>query len=411
MSIINKEEYLHVEPIIKCDYLDQNLDFDNNLILIKSKIPIKLKIVKEERFIQPKIPLKLKIEEEGKSIKPKISIKLRIKEEWRPIIGYESSYEVSNFGNIKSLLINKIMKKTKNTDGYEYVKLQDINKKRRGFPVHRLVALNFILNPDNKPIVDHIDNNHSNNTINNLRWVTHKENSEYYHRIQKKTIHIKVIYQYDLTNKLIAKWDNYKELLNQNVTYSQSYIMQTICEGKTCYGYIWKYEDKIEYPEETFINVGTLDNRDFSNYEISNNGKVKSLIYNKILKPAKCKGYERVSLLNKVDKKYYGCYVHILVASIFVNGKNEDKKIVNHLDENKLNNCYTNLEWVTHQENIKHSAAIKIDQIDQLTGQILMTFNSIVDAAKHINGDRPNIIACCKGRRPTAYGYKWKYHD
>ena len=121
MSSINKKEYLRVEPIIECNNPDKNLNFDDNHILMKPKIPIKLKIVEKGNSIKPKMPIKLKIREEWRSIKHKIPIKLKIAEEWRPIIGYERSYKVSNFGNIISLFSNKIMKKTKNINGYESV--------------------------------------------------------------------------------------------------------------------------------------------------------------------------------------------------------------------------------------------------------------------------------------------------
>ena len=75
----------------------------------------------------------------------------------------------------------------------------------------------------------------------------------------------------------------------------------------------------------------------------------------KILKPNfnKMNGYLSVYVKNK-DGKYRYCYVHRLVAQAFIPNP-ENKKEVNHLDGNKLNNCVDNLEWVTREENIRHA--------------------------------------------------------
>lgn len=108
---------------------------------------------------------------------------------WKPVIGYEAEYEVSNSGKVRSLdtiqrrsngrticnfkIKGKILKpyKTGRNGGYLTVSIHGKNHK-----VHRLVAEAFIPNPDNLPQVNHIDGNKNNNTIENLEWVTNLEN-------------------------------------------------------------------------------------------------------------------------------------------------------------------------------------------------------------------------------------------
>ncbi len=117
-----------------------------------------------------------------------------MKEIWKDIKGYEDSYQVSNYGNVKSLkrkvcvahhnrngyrtVSERILKNNNDGRGYYFVRL---SKKGivKFFSVHRLVLLNFLPNPKNKRCVNHKDCNPKNNHINNLEWCTHKENSEH----------------------------------------------------------------------------------------------------------------------------------------------------------------------------------------------------------------------------------------
>lgn len=98
-----------------------------------------------------------------------------MEEVWKDIKGYEGLYQISNLGRVKRVTTGRILKGDKNKDGYLLVKLckNSIGSNKR---IHRLVAEAFIPNPENKPQVNHIDENKINNRVDNLEWVTANEN-------------------------------------------------------------------------------------------------------------------------------------------------------------------------------------------------------------------------------------------
>lgn len=106
--------------------------------------------------------------------------------EWRDVDGYEGKYQVSPFGEVRSLkrwngrtLVDReeplVLKKTKSTTGYYKVELFK-NGVRKSRKVHRLVAEAYVPNVDGKPCINHIDGNPVNNNANNLEWCTQQEN-------------------------------------------------------------------------------------------------------------------------------------------------------------------------------------------------------------------------------------------
>lgn len=97
-------------------------------------------------------------------------------EVWRDVGGYEMEYEVSEFGNVRRKIKN--LSKSIDISGYEKVTLCK-DGKCINYAVHRLVAEAFLENLSNKPQVHHKDFNKSNNCVNNLEWVTEKENCQY----------------------------------------------------------------------------------------------------------------------------------------------------------------------------------------------------------------------------------------
>ena len=101
---------------------------------------------------------------------------------WKDIEGYEGLYQVSNMGRVKTLNYKghkgkvRILKQTFEKDGYLIVGLMK-DRKIKTIKVHRLVAIAFIENIGDKPCVDHKNTIRTDNRVENLRWSTHKENS------------------------------------------------------------------------------------------------------------------------------------------------------------------------------------------------------------------------------------------
>ena len=191
-----------------------------------------------------------------------------MEEIWKDIEDYEG-YQVSNFGRVRSLdrydsrgwwIKGCILKLIMDKKGYLNVGLSK-NNQRKAFKVHRLVALHFIPNIENKPEIDHINTIKTDNTVflnedgsvnydkTNLRWVTPKENSNNPLSIVNKSESKKGIknhrhqpvLQYDKDGNFIREWDTMTEAeTTLNITHKIHYV----CQGKrkTCGGYIWKYK-------------------------------------------------------------------------------------------------------------------------------------------------------------------------
>lgn len=172
---------------------------------------------------------------------------------------YSGYYMVSNKSNIKRLETTiptkikhnqcitrkeRLMKPTISSKGYLYIKLSK-NGIAKGFQVHRIVAEVFIPNPDNKPQVNHLDENPLNNNVNNLVWATIKENINYGTRTQRATEKLNIaINQYDSNNNLVRSWSSMHEA--KNIGGFNPVCICRCCKGtqKTHKGYIWRYTNK-----------------------------------------------------------------------------------------------------------------------------------------------------------------------
>ena len=149
----------------------------------------------------------------------------------KDVKGYEGLYAVTSCGKVWSYKRQKFLEPQLNENGYWRVCLYK-DRKEKKYMIHRLVAEAYIPNPNNLPQVDHIDENKTHNYINNLQWITNRDNC--------RKSHNKTILQYTIEGEFVRKWSSATDVGRE----AQSNIWYCLNgRTKTAYGYIWKYKN------------------------------------------------------------------------------------------------------------------------------------------------------------------------
>ena len=157
--------------------------------------------------------------------------------------------------------------------------------------------------------------------------------------------------------------------------------------------------------------------RDISGYEklyaATEDGRIYSYRSKRFLKPSdNGHGYYQVALCKDGIRKNY--LIHRLIAATYLPNP-ENLALVNHKDEDKLNNCVENLEYCTAKYNINYGTCIersaKSRQKKVICVETQEVFDSINEAAKVVDIVHSGISDCLAGRKKTAGGYHWKYYD
>lgn len=185
-----------------------------------------------------------------------------MEEVWKDIPGYEGLYQVSNHGNVRSLNWRNLgytrnLYLKEHNRGYRHVELIK-NGKRKAFTVHRLVAMVFIPNPNNYPVINHRDEDKTNNVVENLEWCTKSYNAKYssdrhsyaYKRGRRKNPHRawkyggRKIVQLTLDDIFVKEWSDIIAIKRTN--FSNSWSITQCCHGnrKTAYGFKWRFADE-----------------------------------------------------------------------------------------------------------------------------------------------------------------------
>ena len=177
-----------------------------------------------------------------------------MKEKWKPIVGYEGLYEVSNMGSVRSLtrvvdfrdragkmnqrvIKGRVLKPQKQRTGYLHVGLSKDGKVTL-FRVHRLVAVAFIDNPKGLYEVNHIDEDKTNNRADNLEWCDHKYNNNY----GSKKGHIP--HRKNIAVRCVETGQVYPSIRQAAIAVGRHFSTLSAClRGSTprCAGYHWEY--------------------------------------------------------------------------------------------------------------------------------------------------------------------------
>jgi hypothetical protein len=337
-------------------------------------------------------------------------------EVWKDISGYDK-YEVSTFGNVRNKNTGRILKQA-NMGGYYGVGLS--NKTTKTYPVHRLVALTFIENPENKLHVNHKDKNSLNNKLTNLEWNTAKENNIHKSTgvIQTTNQNLSIWRINKNTKEYLQKYNSIDEgakwiisqNLSKNINSAKSSI-STAARGvsKSSFGFNWEIDKGKKLENEIWKEIN-IENEDTSGYFVSSLGRFKNkkgVIMNNYKPHHSGYIYLRVNI-----KKYA---LHRLVALAFIENPN-NKPFVNHIDGNKTNNNQSNLEWVTCSENNLHNHKIgltkghkrKIVQYDLKMNKI-KEFNTIKEASVELKISLSCIKDVLKEKQNSSKGFIFKY--
>jgi hypothetical protein len=227
--------------------------------------------------------------------------------------------------------------------------------------VHRLVAVAFVPHKNvNDNIVNHIDGNKLNNNSINLEWTTIAVNNKHAYDIGLNKRTVKKVCQMNDKLEEIRHFKSVKEASDKTNICETSIIKA--CRGIRKYAgkFKWKYDEETGRDENLNIE-DFVDIKDFPKYCISKEGHIYNKSYKQILKvQVNGDGYKVVSLAHNTIKKSF--LVHRLVAIHFIENS-ENKQFVNHIDGNKLNCNYENLEWVTSSENSIHSKQLQISKL------------------------------------------------
>lgn len=172
-------------------------------------------------------------------------------ETWKSIEDFPK-YQVSTLGRIKNIQTERIFTGTKDAFGYMHVRLINPYGGYTLKKVHRLVAEAFLPNPDNKPLIDHIDGDKTHNALSNLRWFTYSENSQAYEAskgMKRTAPKNHKIAQYAMDGTLVATFSNTGEA--GKTTGFGRFGIYSACNGKlrTFNGYMWRFYD--DEPEQS----------------------------------------------------------------------------------------------------------------------------------------------------------------
>lgn len=329
---------------------------------------------------------------------------------WKRIPGPYSKYRISVNGDVYSLHSRRLLFQKK-MGNYMAVNLTDDNKKYGTYRINRCVAMAFIPNPNDLPIVDHINKDCLDNNVNNLRWVSHSLSASNKGKMVMKG---NAVNQYALDGHFIKRHISFAAAGRDIGAKAQTLRRASNSKTHIYDGYMWIAEvipTLLEHEEWKAVNYPQLSKK----IHVSNMGRVKK--GTRIFQPTKePNGYVRINLLCINGKKRM-FPVHRLVAYTFLGPR---ELTVNHKNQDRADNRLSNLEYATSREQVLHSyasgtrksgghASRKAILLLDGDGDILVRYDSVKDAAKATGCSRHNISGVCNGVYKQINGCSFRF--
>lgn len=345
---------------------------------------------------------------------------------WKTI-PISTRYEASTHGRIRNKKTGRVHKSSETPLGYQAVGISGTHGEEITKLVHRLVAITFLPNPENKPTVNHLKHGRSNNNVSNLEWASRQRQNEHSRKRKLTSDEIgfeeawgaRHIWKCDKqTGEKLEMFETVRDAANSVQAARCMAKINTVAEGheistqmvdyRQCItsaaGFKWEFDEPRVLSTEEWRHIDPVDVKGAKGFQISTLGRLCT--------PAG----EVKSPSGPSYSKHYICdeafSAHRLVALTFI-PRTEGKNEVNHLDGNKCNPNVDNLAWVTRSENLQHAfttglkraKTTKLLQCD-LEGNVLKSFNSVMDARLEVGSI--NIYRSIQKGSPAG-GYIWKH--
>ncbi len=352
-----------------------------------------------------------------------------MEEELWKTIPISLKFEASTHGRIRNKKTGRVHKSSKTPLGYRAVSIKGTHGEEITRLVHRLVAITFLPNPENKPTVNHLKHGRSDNNVSNLEWATRQRQADHSRKRKLTSDEIgfeeawgaRHIWKCDKqTGEKLEMFETVRDAANSVQAARCMAKINTVAEGheistsmadyRQCItsaaGFKWEFDELRVLATEEWRDIDPVDVKGAKGYQISTLGRLYT--------PAG----EVKSPSGPSYSKHYICdeafSAHRLVALTFiprVEGKNE----VNHLDGNKCNPNIDNLAWVTRSENLQHAFATglktakptKLMQYD-LEGRFIKSFDSWTEARLELGS--VSIHRSINTGTPAG-GFLWKHES
>lgn len=321
---------------------------------------------------------------------------------WHP--EFEGIAQVSTWGQVKTVdrwvtyangtkrfFKGRILKPQRDRDGYLYVMLSRNGKQRKIF-IHRLVAETFIPNPEEKPQVNHLDEQKDNDVVENLSWASAKENNAWGTARKRTAASLsKPVLAIDpKTGQVVKEFSSAKEARRKGFHPGS---ISNCCRGMKCRthkGFVWKYKD--DYDQESAWTPVKI-------------GAVKAVL---ALDPKTGKVVMEFPSAAEAQRKGFspGAISNCCLGKI----KSHKGFVWRYKDDYDQEKAWTPVK--IGMESVAASLSKPIQAIDPKTGEVVLEFQSAREAGRK-GFDRRTICRCCRGKKSykTHKGYIWRFKE